>query len=422
MGKKLSKSAKKQLINILVLVALVAITLTVLLLSYRELNFRTITDFLRNSNGWLIAAAFACMIVEILFEGLSIHVIARRFGHKSKLRSSLAYSTSDIYYSAITPSASGGQPASMFYMVRDGMSAGTAGFTLIFNLVAYTGAIIVIGVFALAVRPQMIIGLGNGFTSTLIIIGFVVQFVLLGLLIMCMLWSSAVLKAGNGVISLFTKMRIVRKPDKWRGKLAGAVEKYRSCRGIIKAHPALFLWALLLNIGQRVCKLFIPCLVCLAADPGASLLDLICMQAYVVIGYNVVPLPGGVGVYEALYSGIYGDFFVRRFGGDSARADAFMFSSMMVSRVIAFYICMILSGIYTLIYHALGIRKGKDKRLYAEGGKVAWLTSHTARTATVRRRVSVAVGFTTVYHGKPMIKRRMGAHAQTEENGNEDHE
>lgn len=301
MGKKLSKSAKKQLINILVLVALVAITLTVLFLSYRELNFVTILDFLRSSNGWLIGAAFACMVAEIIFEGLSIHVIARRLGHKSKLRASLAYSTSDIYYSAITPSASGGQPASMFYMVRDGMSAGTAGFTLIFNLVAYTGAIIAIGIFALAVRPQMILGLGNGLTGTLIIVGFVVQFVLLGLLIMCMLWSSAVLKAGNGVISLLTKIKIVRKPDKWRGKVSGAVEKYRSCRGIIKTHPALFLWALLLNIGQRVCKLLIPCLICLAADPSTPLLDLVCMQAYVVIGYNVVPLPGGVGVYEALY-------------------------------------------------------------------------------------------------------------------------
>lgn len=420
MGKKLSKSAKKQLINILVLVALVAITLTVLFLSYRELNFGTILDFLRSSNGWLIGAAFACMVAEIIFEGLSIHVIARRLGHKSKLRASLAYSTSDIYYSAITPSASGGQPASMFYMVRDGMSAGTAGFTLIFNLVAYTGAIIVIGIFALAVRPQMILGLGNGLTGTLIIVGFVVQFVLLGLLIMCMLWSSAVLKAGNGVISLLTKIKIVRKPDKWRGKVSGAVEKYRSCRGIIKTHPALFLWALLLNIGQRVCKLLIPCLICLAADPSTPLLDLVCMQAYVVIGYNVVPLPGGVGVYEALYSGIYGDFFLKRFAGDAARADAFMFSSMMVSRVISFYICMIISGIYTLVYHGAGIRKGKDKRLYAEGGRVAWLTTRAARAGIVRRRA--AASFTAVYRGEHMKKRRADDGVRTEEVGDENHE
>ncbi len=420
MGKKLSKSAKKQLINILVLVALVAITLTVLFLSYRELNFVTILDFLRSSNGWLIGAAFACMVAEIIFEGLSIHVIARRLGHKSKLRASLAYSTSDIYYSAITPSASGGQPASMFYMVRDGMSAGTAGFTLIFNLVAYTGAIIAIGMFALAVRPQMILGLGNGLTGTLIIVGFVVQFVLLGLLIMCMLWSSAVLKAGNGVISLLTKIKIVRKPDKWRGKVSGAVEKYRSCRGIIKTHPALFLWALLLNIGQRVCKLLIPCLICLAADPSTPLLDLVCMQAYVVIGYNVVPLPGGVGVYEALYSGIYGDFFLKRFAGDAARADAFMFSSMMVSRVISFYICMIISGIYTLVYHGAGIRKGKDKRLYAEGGRVAWLTTRAARAGIVRRRA--AASFTAVYRGEHMKKRRTDVGVRTEEVGDENHE
>ena len=56
-------------------------------------------------------------------------------GYKPKLYSSLAYSTADTYYSAITPSASGGQPASAYYMVKDEVSAGASGFSLIFNLV-----------------------------------------------------------------------------------------------------------------------------------------------------------------------------------------------------------------------------------------------------------------------------------------------
>lgn len=359
MRKKLSKGTKKQLINILVLAVLIAVTLTVLLLSYRELNLRTITDFLSSCNGWYIAAAFMCMLLSIIFEGLSLFVVARRLGHKSKLHESMAYSTSEIYYSAITPSASGGQPASMFYMVRDGMSAGTAGFTLVFNLVAYTSAIIVIGLFALIARPQMIIGLGNGFTSTLIILGIVIQLVLLGLLIMCMLWSRAVLKVGNGAISLLSKMRIIKKTDKWRGKLESGVEKYRSSRDVFKKHPALLAYALALNIGQCTVKALIPCFVCLAADPSLGFVDLFCMQAYVVLGYHVVPLPGGVGAYEALYSGLYGDYLLHRFAGDQARADAFMVSALMVSRVIAYYINMVVCGVYTLVYHMAGVKKSK---------------------------------------------------------------
>lgn len=358
MRKKLSKRAKN-IINISVLVVLIGITLTVLMLSYRELSFRTIWDFLAKSNAWYIVAAVACMLLFIMFEGLSVHVIARKLGHKSKLRSSIAYSAADTYYSALTPSASGGQPASLFYMVRDGMSGGVAGFTLILNLIAYTVAIVVIGAFALIVRPQMILQSGNGFALTLVILGLVVQFVLAGLLLMCMLWSRLILKAGNGGISLLVKMKIVKKPEKWRSKLDGVVEKYRSSKYVLKKHPAIIFEALFLNIAQRVSQTLIPCFVCFAADPTLNFLDLFCMQAYVVLGYNFIPLPGGVGAYEYLYDRFYGSYLLKHLAGNKEAANAFMVSAMMVSRTVSYYLCIIVSGLYTLVYHGVGLRKNK---------------------------------------------------------------
>ena len=136
MGKGLSKNTKKQLINILFLAVLIGVTLFILFTSNRELNFENIKDFILRCNPWLIVAAFVCMLLFIAFEGLSLHLISRRLGYKPKLFSSMVYSSADIYYSAITPSASGGQPASAYYMVKDGMDAGATTFTLVFNLIA----------------------------------------------------------------------------------------------------------------------------------------------------------------------------------------------------------------------------------------------------------------------------------------------
>ena len=114
MGKGLSKNTKKQLINILFLAVLIGVTLFILFTSNRELNFENIKDFILRCNPWLIVAAFVCMLLFIAFEGLSLHLISRRLGYKPKLSSSMVYSSADIYYSAITPSASGGQPASAY--------------------------------------------------------------------------------------------------------------------------------------------------------------------------------------------------------------------------------------------------------------------------------------------------------------------
>ncbi|MBD5131033.1 MAG: flippase-like domain-containing protein [Clostridiales bacterium] len=346
---KISKRAKKQIINITVVVVLIAVTLLVVFLS-QDINIHDIGRFLASCNPWYILAAFACMLGYIIFEAIGLHIIARKFGHKSKFRSSIAYSTSDLYYSAITPSASGGQPASAFYMVRDGMSGGTAGFTVLFNLVSYTCATIVIGLFALIARPSFFPLIGNWFAKLLIILGFVIQFLLLAFLLLCLFRSRIILGLGNWGVRVLTKIKIIKKPDKWFAKVENVVTKYRSCRGVLKEHPILFFVALTLNTLQRASQTLIPCFVCYAADPTLGFLDMFCMQAYVLIGYNSIPLPGGTGAYEYLYPNVFGVCSIDM---------TFILSAMMVSRAISYYACMIVCGVYTLIYHLAGGRKSK---------------------------------------------------------------
>lgn len=340
----------------MVLVALIGITMTVLLLNYRELNFTNIGNFLATGNKWCIGAAFACLILSFALEAFSLWYIARRLGHKSKVRSSIAYATADVYYSAITPSATGGQPASAFYMMRDGMAAGTAALTLAINVASYASAILVLVVFAFVARPGIFVATGNVFARVLIIIGAIIQILFIGIVVLCIVWSTAVLKVGNGCISLLHKMKIIKKPEKWRGKLIDEVEKYRISRQIIKSKPSVFIVAILLNLAQRISHTLITCFVCYAVSPDPSLytgaaqpnfLDLFAMQIYVLIGHNSIPLPGGVGAFEFMYLNVYGEFFV----------ESFIMSAMMISRFISYYLRMTVAAVYTLVYHSVGIGK-----------------------------------------------------------------
>lgn len=352
MGKGISKRAKKQILNILFLALLVGITFAILITSNRELSFRNIKNFLLSCNPWLIAAAFVCMLLFIAFEGGSLLLITRRLGYKSGFLSSMAYSSADIYYSAITPSASGGQPASAYYMVKDGIDAGATTFALVFNLIAYTAAVLVISAAAFILRPKMFSEF-EPFVKFLVVAGLVVQTLLLAFFIACTRCHKAVLKCGNGLISLLARMKIVKNVEKWRGKLAEEVEKYRGSLGEIRKHRALFFQVLLLNIAQRVSQTLITCFVCTAAGSGAPFAELFAMQAFVLIGYNSVPLPGGVGAFEYLYLHIYGLRF----------ESAFILSAMMVTRVISYYICILVSGAFTLTEHLIVMKREKTKEI-----------------------------------------------------------
>lgn len=345
---KISKSVKKQILNVAFLLLLIGLTLIVLLQSNSELNFENIGNFIASSNKWFLAAAVGCMFVATFCEGLSLYVISRKFGHKCKLWSAMVYSSADIYYSAITPSASGGQPASAYYMVKDGMSVGTASFTLVFNVIAYTAAIVVLGIAALIIRPAMISTFGI-LPQLLIILGLVVQTLLMLFFIACLVCHKAMLKLGNGLISLLSKMKILKRPEKWRDKLETEIGKYADCGKVIRKHKLLFLQALIINIGQRGARVIISCLVCLAADPSASFWDIFVLQSFLIVGYTSIPLPGGVGIFEYLYINLYAGLFSKEF----------ILSAMMIVRTITYYLSMLLTGLITLTYHIYIMRRVK---------------------------------------------------------------
>lgn len=346
---KMSKKTRSLLLNLGFVVLLVTVTLVVLFVNHKELNFRTILEYFKDSNPVWIVAAFACMLLFIVFEGISIYLIARFFGYRPKVISAVAYSSADTFYSAITPTAAGGQPASVFYMARDGMSAGKASFAMLLNVIGYTAAIFAIGIAALCINPALFGGINTVFAKVLVILGAVIQAGLLGLYIGCMFFGKAILKLGNGIITLLNKIRIIKNTEKWRSKIAEEVDKFSECRKILRDKPLVIITTLLFNILQRVAQTLIPCFVCLAIDPKVNFFDIFVLQAFVLFGYNSIPIPGGVGAYEYLFMNIYAQMFPGN--------KEFILLALMISRLFSYYFSMLVSGAFTLTYHMVRVKK-----------------------------------------------------------------
>lgn len=343
----MNKKAKKHILNISFVAILAILTIITLLNSFDELNFHNISIFFSDCNPFYILLAFLCLGGFIFFEALSLHIILKKLGYKPKIRSSIAYATADTYYSAITPSATGGQPASAYYMVKDGISGGTSGFTLIFNLVGYTAAIVIIGVLGLVLDFKIFTSLSL-FIKIVVSLGLFFQVSLLMFFILCMRWHSGLKKICNFIINLLSKTKIIKRKEKWLTRIDSAIEKYKNCYDDFLKNKSIFIPVLICNILQRISQILISVFVCKSAI-DCNFIDIFVMQTLVVIGYNSIPLPGGVGAFEYLYLKIYGFLL----------PSSFIIISMMVTRVISYYLNIIISGIYTVIYHVSQIRKRK---------------------------------------------------------------
>ena len=323
----------------LVSLLLAVLTVGAVLSQLGDMPLRQLGESIREADKRYLAAAAVCGALFILLEGEGIRCILRGVGYERGFGSGLVYSASDIYFSAVTPSATGGQPASALFMIRDGIPAGVVTATLIVNLVMYTFSVVLLGLGAAATsfpliygfRPISMVLIGVGFA---ILIGLTVFFfALLGK-------GNAVFGALSRLAELFHRWKLLRRLDHWQARLDRAQRDYEECSALMRGKTAALIQAFVLNFFQRVSQIAVPMFTYLAlGGSNARALKVFASQCFVTIGYNCVPVPGAIGVADFLMVDAFSDLMEWE---DALHLE-------MLSRSISFYICVAVSGVIVLI-------------------------------------------------------------------------
>ena len=147
----------KKIIGVIVVSVFAIITIyTVFRGSGISLN--ELTASLKEASWEGILLASVSMLGFIYFEGEALRVLVRHMGYPAKRSHGFVYSAADVYFSAITPSASGGQPASAYFMLKDGIAGTAVMAALLLNLIMYTLAILTIGLVDILIFPEVFLG------------------------------------------------------------------------------------------------------------------------------------------------------------------------------------------------------------------------------------------------------------------------
>ena len=295
------------------------------------------TNIKNSSPIWLLPAVL-CMIGFIFFEGRSLVLILRTLGYPAKKRRGFLYASADIYFSSITPSATGGQPASAFFMYKDGVSAIEVTVSLILNLTMYTLALVTLGLFTLIFFPGIFLEF-NTASKVMILIGIFVMILLAVFFIILLKKQSLVFKLGNIVISILHKLHIKNLAERFKTKLDTAIENYNECVITLAGKKKLLVKTYLLNLLQRASQILVT-MFCYFAMHGnlTDGLRVFAIQTYIVLGSNFIPVPGAVGISE----------FMMFFGYMMLMNEEAACSLAILSRGISFYTCGIIS-IFTVI-------------------------------------------------------------------------
>ena len=324
-------------------IVIAAVSIWAVTAQNKDFSINDFLSYVKEASPLWLCAAVVSMLAFIILEASAIMHICKTFGYKSKWRNGFFYSASDIYFSAITPSATGGQPACAYFMVKDGIPGIVVTISLLLNLMMYTISLIVIGIISIIVNPKVIFNF-NPLSIILIVSGYIVQLGL-ALLFCFILYKERFLhRICSGTLRILGKAHLIRNVDKKLAKLKTTMEEYHKYAYMIKGRRKMIMKTLLLNIFQRIAQIAVTMFVFLAT--GGILgqaLDIWSMQNFVVIGAYCIPVPGAVGITDYLMLDGFGKIM------EAQQAT----NLELLSRTLSFYCCILICGVSVIFKYCL---------------------------------------------------------------------
>lgn len=352
MNEKQGVRPGNQLISLGILFALIAISFYVIFRNFSEIDPRTIGGILRGVQPGFLALALLCLFLYILTEGVSMRVLSGALGHPYGAVKTIVYSAIDLYFSAITPSATGGQPAVAYYMAQDGIPLTKSTTLLLANLIQYTASLLFMGLIVLIIKPGLVLA-GGKWILILFIIGVVLHVGMLVAFALCMFRQKMIRRLAGAVLHLLCKLRLVKNEEERLAAFDQQLLEYHECVVLVHKRPGLLLSVFIGNILQRVAMFSIAYFVYRALGLSAhSYWELMAVQIVIALAVNSLPLPGAVGAAEAAFLMLYTIIY----------SQEFLMPAMLLTRGVSHYLCFILCGIITIVNHIITMKTQRKAR------------------------------------------------------------
>ena len=331
---KSGMKSKKTIFNILFLLLVFGLTMYYV---FHGEDMEALSEYLKQSNAWYWLAGTVLVVLFILSESVIIHYMMRSVGQPTILTHCFLYSFVGFFFSAITPSATGGQPAQLYFMKKDKLSMSVSTLILMIVTITYKAVLVVIGLVVVIFRPKTIMKylepvLGWCYLGVALNV-FCVAFMMI-LVFHPTLAENILL----GLVRIFGKITHFKKEKKLVLKIESAMERYRSVADYLRKNKRVIVNVFLITFVQRVMWFLITYLIYLSFSlHGVDGFTITTLQGMISVSVDMLPLPGGMGISENLFLRIF-----RPICGKEL-----VLPVMIVSRGISYYTQLIISAVMT---------------------------------------------------------------------------
>lgn len=330
----MTKKTRRRVFSIAFYFAVLALTLWYV---FQDENLSQIAYYLSGAKWGYAAIAVAAVVAFILGESVVLCYLLRSLGTRANFGHCCMFSFIGFFYSAITPSASGGQPMQVLYMRRDGIPAAMSTVVLVIVTIVYKMVLVIVGLAVTILRPPAIIRcLGD--VEPLIYLGVALNVIVVSLLLLAVFRPQLLERLARWLLRVVQKIRPFRDPQQVMDRVQNSLNQYRGTADFFRKEPRIIITVFFITLVQRFCIFSVVWFTYLAFGlSGESAVTVVLLQAMISVAVDMLPLPGGMGISETLFT----VFFTPVFGPE------LVLPGMIVCRGISYYTQLLISGIMT---------------------------------------------------------------------------
>ena len=340
MFKKIKNNRKGKVSSNLINIIIVAV-LFVGLIIYMFLfdDIENITKVIRNLNyGWLFVELL-CMIVYWLLEALCLYTVTKKTYKDEKYRKSLRVSMIGQLFNCITPFSSGGQPMQAVAMVNDGKSISNSISILLIKFIVYQATLVIYTLLLILFKYAYFKTLVSNFIY-LALIGFLVNLGVIVFLLLIGINQNLVYKVTSFVFKFLEKIKLMKNVDTKLEHLKKSISNFHEQFKIIKKEKLMIFKLVIYTTIQLTVFFFVTYAVYKAfGQSGASVINIISAQAFLMLIMAFIPIPGAGIAAEGGFLVIFNTFFL---SGTINMATLFW-------RIFTFYLPIIVGALFLVV-------------------------------------------------------------------------
>ncbi len=323
---------------------LFVIVISVTLIVYFCLSDNGLLDLIHSDisvNAWWLIMATGCQLGNMLIDSLLTFLYIRQQYQNFTFFDGLKSSFIGSFFSAVTPSASGGQPMQVIFLSQKNIEAGFSTSCMTQKFVIFQIVSTILSVLALIIRFDF-------FRQTVqipllwlcVIVGFVSQITVTGGVVVL----SFSKKISEWLIricqKLLSKLKFIKNPEQKISVLRHHTELFHYANKSLLNNPVL-LWSSCILIFIQILFIFLVpyCIYRSFSLHNTNIIDMLCSQSFVSIASAMMPLPGATGASELAFS----VFFALFFGKKRLK------SALLLWRTITYYGVIILCFPFSLL-------------------------------------------------------------------------